>query len=102
MPVYTFACSACNKEYDISMRMAEHTELKEKMTCQECHGPMIQCVARLRFKLAGSGWFANEYGGGSGPGTGYDITQTELNKNLEDEKRIEERYHDGLAKGEDL
>lgn len=100
MPTYEFYCEPCNKSYEIKMKMSEHSELKDKMECQECHGLMVQSVSRLRFRLAGQGWFANEYGGGSGPGSGYEITQTELDKNLEDEKRIEERYNTAVSKGE--
>jgi hypothetical protein len=81
------------------MSFSEHSEQKDKLVCQECHQPLTQSVARLRFKLTGNGWFANEYGGGSGPGSGYEITQTELNNNLEEEKRVEEKFYNDQATG---
>jgi putative FmdB family regulatory protein len=91
MPQYNFRCKNCNKEYEISMKLAEHTEQKDKLTCQECHSILTQSVARLRFQLNGTGWFANE-------GVGYEATQTELNKNLDMEKRIEDTAKEMQAK----
>jgi putative FmdB family regulatory protein len=87
MPVYNFNCQSCKKDYELSMKFEQHKIMKDILTCRECGSKLNQVVARLNFKLAGQGWHANE-------GTGYEITQTELNKNLDLEKRIEHTAHD--------
>lgn len=89
MPLYTFACYDCNKSTDIKMTLAEHSEKKDKIHC-DCGKPMIQSVARLRFKLNGVGWYDQDYG----------ITEQETRTNLDFEKNIEDRYNTAMVKGE--
>lgn len=88
MPLYTFYCSNCNKQYDIQMKLTEHSEQKDKLQCQECNEFLTQQVAPLRFKLKGNGWFDQDYA----------ITSMETNSNLDLEKRIEGRFHDANGK----
>jgi predicted nucleic acid-binding Zn ribbon protein len=76
-PVYDFACNSCYKVYEIKMTLAEHDVLKEVMQCEECGRMLSQKVAPLRFDLKGVGWF-----GKNDSGTGYEVTQRELDKNL--------------------
>lgn len=82
MPTYDFQCTNCQKTYELKMTMAEHSEQKDRLTCQECHSPLSQSVAPLRFALKGSGWFADGSGNNSN-GTGYGITQREMDRNGE-------------------
>ncbi len=88
MPSYDFRCDNCNKTFEIRMSLSEHSEQKDKMTCQECHSKLTQVVAPLRFKLQGGGWFNQEYG----------ITQQEMNSNLDLEKKIENEAYNMQAK----
>ena len=93
MPAYDFKCDACRKIYEIQMKLAEHAELKDKLTCQECNGILTQCISKIPFQLKGSGWFS---GGSSTMENigGYDMTQTELNRNLDMERRIEDTAYE--------
>jgi len=89
MPAYDFYCSQCNKTYEIKMTMSEHSEQKDKMTCQECHQPLSQTVSPLRFTLKGSGWYADGPGNNSN-GSGYGVTQREMDKNGDLTKGMED------------
>jgi putative FmdB family regulatory protein len=94
--LYDFQCTQCNKIYEIKMTMAEHTELKNKMECQECHTIMRQKVSGLTFQLKGEGWFpkqSDEY-----DPNWHGIDQGEFKKNLEFEKMIEDKAQDMAAK----
>lgn len=89
MPTYDFQCTNCSKTYEIKMTMAEHSEQKDKLTCQECHQPLQQAVSPLRFQLKGGGWFADGSGNNSN-GTGYGITQREMDKSGDLTKGMED------------
>lgn len=89
MPVYDFYCPQCYKVYrDIKLKFEE----KENFTklCEECDVKLVQKVAPLRFKLEGAGWYENN----DHP---YAITQTELNNNLDSEKRKEDTINNMQA-----
>ncbi len=85
MPIYDFYCPKCKKIYkDIKIKFEEKESFYKE--CDDCKQPLIQKVAPLRFKLEGAGWYENN----DHP---YSITQTELNKNLDEEKRKEDEIY---------
>lgn len=82
MPVYDYYCPKCHNVYrDIKIPLIEKSTFKK--SCDKCGTELVQQVAQLRFKLEGAGWYENN----DHP---YSITQTELNNNLEEEKRKED------------
>ena len=102
MPIYDMQCIECNKVYEITMKISEYDMQKSLLTCQECHGNLKQKVHQMTFNLKGSGWFAAaDTGGRNGLGTGYEITQRELNENLEMEKRLENDHYNRIDRGEE-
>lgn len=83
------------------MSFAEHEESKNLMSeagkkriCDKCGYIMEQKVARLNFKLEGQGWF----GDSATCADPYGITEMEMRKNLEMEKRIEDDANNMAAK----
>lgn len=82
MPIYDYYCNKCGQvRKDIKIKLADKD--KTHITCDKCETEMTQSVAPLRFTLEGSGWYENN----DHP---YAITQTELNRNLDIEKRVED------------
>ena len=88
MPLYEFQCTNCNLKKDIKLSFKEHAEKKELQECTSCGNMMIQVVAPLRFTLKGYGWYASDYTQGIDP---HGITDTEIQKNLDEVKRVEEQ-----------
>jgi DNA-directed RNA polymerase subunit RPC12/RpoP len=86
MAYYDFKCIKCDKVWEIKLSHKEHEEQKDSIFC-ECGEKAYQTVTRLSFRLAGEGWFGKASDAIEHP---YAITQTELNKNLDVEKRIED------------
>jgi putative FmdB family regulatory protein len=97
VPVYTFRCITCNFTNDVKLTMSEHEIIKNSMCCPSCEASMTQVVAPLRFKLKGEGWFGND---SAAVASAYGVTQTELNKNLEHEKRVEDYVNTMTARDE--
>ena len=100
MPLYEFQCTKCHKRKEIKMTLAEHAEHKQVLTpagqktvC-ECGYLMTQCVSRLNFVLEGQGWF----GKSDTCVDPYGITEQEMRKNLDLEKRIEDDANNMNAK----
>lgn len=86
MALYDFACDKCKIRWEIKLSHKEHEEQKDKIFCK-CGEKAYQTVARLSFRLMGEGWFGKSSDAVEHP---YAITQTELNKNLDVEKRVED------------
>lgn len=99
MPLYPFRCDKCKIQWDIRMTFQEHEERKTVVMCPECKGFANQAVAPLNFRLAGEGWFGKSSDAIANP---YAITQTELNKNLEGEKRCEDYVNTMTSKDENI
>jgi predicted nucleic acid-binding Zn ribbon protein len=83
MPIYDYQCPKCFTMYkDIKVKLEEKDTFSRD--CENCENvKLVQRVAPLRFKLEGQGWFENS-------NEPYAITQTELNNNLDFEKRKED------------
>lgn len=86
MPTYDFKCDVCDITYTVKMSFEEHEKLKNQTYCL-CGRQCYQVVAPLNFKLKGEGWFGNNADAVASP---YAITQMEINKNLELEKKVED------------
>lgn len=86
MPLYQFKCQDCNIVNEFKLSFSEHEKLKNNIHCDCCNKIMTQLVSPLNFTLKGEGWFVNSQQNDNP----YAITQRELNKNLDTEKRIED------------
>lgn len=87
MPTYTFACDTCEVSWDIKCTMKEHEILKNHVHCEKCGSKARQTVQPLNFRLQGEGWFGNNADAVASP---YGLTQRELDKNLDVEKKVED------------
>jgi len=87
MPTYPFACDTCKVQWDVKMSMSEHEETKGKIICQKCGTPARQVVVRLGYKFVGEGWFGGNADAVASP---YGITDMEISRNLDNEKRVED------------
>lgn len=88
MPVYDFKCDTCNIPKEYRVKFADYDAMKNTTMCSEdgCTGKMVrQMDFSGHFALMGSGWFGRE-----GEGTGYEITQNEMDRNLEQSARDED------------
>ena len=79
MALYTFLCDACKTGRDVRLTFSEHDLLKNNIVC-ECGHKMYQKVCPPHFKMEGSGWAWDN---------GYSLSQMEVDKNLDQEKRFE-------------
>lgn len=87
MPTYQFRCVDCSAIAEIKVSMSEHEIIKNNMVCEKCGNKMTQTITPLNFRLKGEGWFGNNSEAVASP---YGITQMEINKNLDYEKRVED------------
>lgn len=85
MPLYEFECENCFHKKEIKLKINELDEKKNLQFC-ECGLQLKLKVAPLRFTLNGAGWYANE-------GTGYSITQREMDKNKEITNKMDDFIH---------
>lgn len=92
MPYYNFECERCGQDTIFKWNFTEHENQKNDVYCKHCNGKMFQRVERVRFGLKGNGWFDQGYG----------ITNAETESNLNEEKRIEERYDTAMLKSQDM
>ena len=58
MPIYEYACAACESEFEVEQRITEDP-LK---TCPKCRSRRIKKLISLtNFSLKGGGWYADGY-----------------------------------------
>lgn len=90
MPRYDFQCQKCGKIIEIGMSISAFTSQKDSLLCDdECAGQLKSIITSApKFELKGVGWSNNDYG----------ITENETRKNLEDSRKLEDRFHDGQSK----
>ena len=87
MPCYDFKCVECGEVQEVSIKLADYDKAKNEITCTKCHSKMKRMMDyKGGFTLKGAGWF-----GANGSGTGYEVTQNELDKNGDDNKFLEEK-----------
>ena len=99
MPAYDFKCDQCGRVREYRIKFADYNDLKNNLLCvpledkefaealdSYCPGKMVrQMDFSGHFALSGSGWHGRE-----GEGTGYEITQNEMDRNLEQSARDED------------
>ena len=87
MPLYDFKCVDCGHVEEVKIKLANYEQVKERICCSKCHGDLKRMMDfKGVFELKGAGWFGKD-----GTGTGYEITQNEMDKNGEDNKFLEEK-----------
>jgi predicted nucleic acid-binding Zn ribbon protein len=107
MPAYDFRCDTCKKVHELRMKISEYYEQKDALYCRHQDAEKPGCPGKLKrmvdcsatFELKGSGWFGKD-----GEGTGYEITQNEMDRNLESSARDEDtmrKFMDESAKYEE-
>ena len=58
MPIYTYECKSCNKQFEIQQKMSD-----PKLTiCKDCDGELKKLITSTSFVLKGGGWYADGYG----------------------------------------
>jgi predicted nucleic acid-binding Zn ribbon protein len=92
MPLYEFACRKCIKVIEKRMTFEQHENTKDCVLCENCGRPMKQTVRfNGHVKLNGS-WAS----------TGYDLPDSEIARNLDIEKRIENESYEMDAKDRNI
>ena len=62
MPLYEYRCTSCKSTFEVIQKFSDHPLRK----CKECSGKLEKIISRSSFMLKGKGWFADDYGKGSG------------------------------------
>jgi len=87
MPLYDFKCQDCGRVAEVKIKLEDYDKIKDKICCDVCHGELKRMMDfKGVFELKGAGWF-----GAEGTGTGYEITQNEMDKNGDENKFLEEK-----------
>jgi len=87
MPVYDFKCIECNNVDEVKIKLADYSETKKLLCCSKCHSDVKRMMDyKGTFELKGAGWFGQD-----GSGTGYEITQNEMDKNGDNNRFLEEK-----------
>jgi len=83
--LYDFKCIDCGYVEEIKIKLKDYEEKKDRIRCRYCGEKMKRMMDfKGGFTLKGAGWHANE-------GTGYSITQNEMDKNGDNNKFLEEK-----------
>ncbi len=87
MPLYDFKCESCERIEEKKIKLNDYNNEKYKQRCSLC-GCMSHRMMDYKgtFELKGAGWF-----GVDGSGTGYEITQNEMDKTGDDNKFLEDK-----------
>ena len=85
---YEYECGPCKGYYEIQMTLAEYEQILSGDVpppgCPKCGESLKKIITKApSFKLLGNGWYDQDYA----------ITDMEIDKNLDDEKRIEGMAH---------
>ena len=87
MPRYDFKCCECSQVHEFDIKLKDYNLKRTLIRCPACGGHMNRMMDyKGGFQLKGAGWF-----GADGTGTGYEITQNEMDKTGDDNKFLEER-----------
>jgi len=87
MPRYDFKCTECETIQELSIKLANYKTISEALRCEKCGAEMKRMMDyKGSFELKGAGWYGSE-----GTGTGYEITQNEMDKNGDDNRFLEDR-----------
>lgn len=92
MPCYEFACKKCIRFVEKLMTFEQHENTKNSILCEYCGKVMKQTVRfNGHIRLNGS-WSS----------TGYDLLDSEIARNLDIEKRIENESYEMNAKNNNI
>lgn len=61
MPIYEYKCKECGKEFEAIQKFSD----KPLKKCVECNGAVEKMISSSSFHLKGSGWYKDDYSGGS-------------------------------------
>lgn len=89
MPTYAWTCDKCKIEWEVKMKMSEHALIKDHYCCTTCGEKARQLVSPLNFRLAGECWYGRGAGNNS-TGLGYQMTDTEMQKNKDQVAKLED------------
>jgi len=89
---YIFRCQNCGLEKEYEMTLQEYEEKKNKMVCEECGGAMKRVFHVVNFILKGSGWYKDHL---------YGITEREMQRNRDLDKKLEDAVKSGKMKYEE-
>ena len=62
MPLYEYRCLRCGRRSEVLQKMNE----APLTVCPDCGGQLQKQVSAPSFQFKGSGWYATDYGKGSG------------------------------------
>ena len=64
MPIYAYKCTACGYARDVLQKMSDPL----LTVCPQCNADQfVKQVTAAGFQLKGSGWYATDFKGGTGP-----------------------------------
>lgn len=87
MPVYDFRCEDCGEIEEVKIPLDIYDQIKDRLWCSNCNGTLHRMVDfNGCFETKGAGWFGKD-----GTGTGYEITQNEMDRNGDKNKFLEEK-----------
>jgi len=87
MPVYDFKCAECDEVHEIKIKLMDYDRKRHLVRCPSCGGKMNRMMDfKGSFELKGAGWYGSE-----GTGTGYEITQNEMDRNGDQNKYLEDK-----------
>jgi len=88
---YLFRCEKCGIEREYEMSISEYEEKKNNLFC-ECGGKMKRVYHVVNFILKGSGWYRDHL---------YGITDREMQRNRDEDMKLEEQVNSGKLKREE-
>jgi len=89
MPRYEFKCTSdeCGKVHEFQIKLIDYDKKRHLIRCPYCNSKMNRTMDfNGSFELRGAGWFGKE-----GTGTGYEITQNEMDRNGDQNKFLEDK-----------
>jgi putative FmdB family regulatory protein len=61
VPLYVYCCKQCGQR----LEKIQHFKSKPERVCPKCQGELERVLTAPAFNFKGSGWYVNDYGGGS-------------------------------------
>ena len=62
MPIYEYACTKCENEFEISQRITDEPLKRYKCPVCDKRTTVTKLISRSSFHLKGSGWYVTDYG----------------------------------------
>jgi putative FmdB family regulatory protein len=61
LPLYAYRCTKCGHKFEKIQSFSS----KQELECPKCHGLLERPLTAPGLSFKGSGWYVNDYGGGS-------------------------------------